>query len=295
MKVLHAIAEFRSWRRTVPQDALTPFVPTMGALHEGHASLVRAALKIADMGPTHGAVLASIFVNPTQFGPHEDYSRYPRTLEADCTLLKAAGCDAVLVPSAEEMYGANAGESMRDGVSVEPGPLGAVLEGAIRPGHFRGVCTVVAKLLGIAQPSHLLFGQKDFQQQVILRRMVADLNMPVEVITCPTVRETDGLAMSSRNRYLSADERRRAVGLYEALTWAKAAYDRGECEAAVLDAGMQQRLIARGLGPQYALVAHRTTLAPCRETGGMVDRQAGAVALIAAKLGATRLIDNVLL
>jgi pantoate--beta-alanine ligase len=295
MKVLHSIADFRVWRRGVPTGALTPLVPTMGALHEGHASLVRAARALAGSAASGGAVVSSIFVNPTQFGPQEDFAKYPRTMDADGVLLEAAGCDAVLAPSAEEMYGANAGNVGREGVTVDPGPLGAVLEGAIRPGHFRGVCTVVAKLLGIVQPTHLLLGQKDFQQQAILRRMVADLNLPVEVVTCPTVRESDGLAMSSRNRYLSADERRRAVALYEALTWAKAAYDRGEREASVLDAGMAQRLVARGLVPQYALVADSTTLTPCRETGGRVDRDKDAVALLAARLGRTRLIDNMLL
>jgi len=200
MKVIHTIAEFRAWRGAVGAG-LTPFVPTMGALHEGHASLVRQARAMADTG---GRVIASIFVNPTQFGPAEDFSKYPRTLEADCQMLEAAGCDAVFVPSAGEMYGVpaggtlNAATQMESGVTVDPGPLGNVLDGAIRPGHFRGVCTVVAKLLNITQPSHLLLGQKDFQQQAILRRMCADLNMPVEVVTCPTLREVDGLAMSSR-------------------------------------------------------------------------------------------------
>jgi pantoate--beta-alanine ligase len=295
MKVLHSIADFRAWRRSLPAGAKTPFVPTMGALHEGHASLVRAARQLPGPAADDGAVVSSIFVNPTQFGPQEDFAKYPRTLKADCVLLQNAGCDAVLVPSPEEMYGTNAGDAKREAVTVDPGPLGAVLEGAIRPGHFRGVCTVVAKLLGIVQPTHLLLGQKDFQQQAILRQMVADLNLPVEVVTCPTVREADGLAMSSRNRYLSPDQRTHAVALFEALTWAKAVYDRGEREAAVLDAGMEQRLVAHGLVPQYALVTDPTTLRPFRETGGHVDRDKGVVALLAAKLGPTRLIDNMLL
>jgi pantoate--beta-alanine ligase len=291
MRVLHTVAEFRSWRRGLVAGALSPFVPTMGALHDGHASLVRAARELAGAG---GAVLASIFVNPTQFGPQEDFAKYPRTLEADGARLEAAGCDGVFVPSAEEMYGAGVrSQQAEGGVTVDPGALGTVLEGALRPGHFCGVCTVVAKLLGIVEPSHLLLGQKDFQQQAILRRMVADLNMPVEVVTCPTMREADGLAMSSRNRYLNADERHRAVALYEALTWAKTAYERGERQAAVLDAGMEQRLVARGLAPQYAVVADAGTLAPLRAGGGRVA--GGAVALIAAKLGNTRLIDNMML
>jgi pantoate--beta-alanine ligase len=292
MKVLHSIAEFRAWRQSLPAGTLLPFAPTMGALHDGHASLIRAARQMAGSA---GGVASSIFVNPTQFGPHEDFAKYPRTLEADRALLEAAGCDAVFVPSAQEMYGPSGGNPSAPTVTVDPGPLGTRLEGAIRPGHFRGVCTVVAKLLGIVQPSHLLLGQKDFQQQVILRHMVADLNLPLQVVTCPTLREPDGLAMSSRNRYLNPDERQRAVALYEALTWAKAACDHGERDAAVLDAGMQQRLVARGLVPHYALVADPATLAPCRDTGGRVDPEHGVVALLAAKLGSTRLIDNMLL
>jgi pantoate--beta-alanine ligase len=291
MKVLHSIAEFRSWRRALRSAAFTPFVPTMGALHDGHAALVHAARQMAGPPAAGGAVMSSLFVNPTQFGPNEDFAQYPRTFEADCALLEAAGCDALFAPSVEEMYGPPAASPSAP-VTIDPGPLGTVLEGAIRPGHFRGVCTVVAKLLGVVQPTHLLLGQKDFQQQLILRHMVADLNLPLEVVTCPTVREADGLAMSSRNRYLNPDERRRAVALYEALTWAKAAYAAGERQAAALDAGLEQRLIARGLVPQYALVADPVTLTPCRETGGRVERDSGAMALLAAMLGSTRLIDN---
>jgi pantoate--beta-alanine ligase len=299
MNLLSTIAECRAWRRRLPAGPPTPFVPTMGALHEGHASLVRAARQIAGPSGAGGSVLASIFVNPTQFGPREDFAKYPRTLDADCALLEAAGCDAVFVPSAEEMYPASANGQAPDasqadaGVTVDPGPLGNVLEGAIRPGHFRGVCTVVAKLLGIVEPSHLLLGQKDFQQQAILRCMVADLNLPVEVVACPTMREPDGLAMSSRNRYLSPDQRPRAVALFEALTWAKGAHARGERQATVLDAGMEHRLLARGLVPQYALAADARTLRPFRDAGGRVEP--GGVLLIAAQLGATRLIDNMLL
>jgi pantoate--beta-alanine ligase len=281
--------------------ALMPFVPTMGALHEGHASLVRAAREWP-----RAMVMASIFVNPTQFGPNEDFSRYPRTLEEDLKLLEKAGADAVFVPSAAEMYPAlrmpklgameGAGSESRGSreltdISIDPGPLAGVLEGAIRPGHFRGVCTVVAKLLNIVQPSHLLLGQKDFQQQAILRRMCRELDMPVEVVTCPTVREADGMAMSSRNRYLSAEERGRAVGLYEALTFAKAAYDLGERDARLLETGMRERLRARGLETQYAVVARAQTLALFGEE--VITEP--AVLLIAAKLGQTRLIDNMLL
>ncbi len=303
MKIIHTIADFRVWRRALGAAAMIPFVPTMGALHEGHASLVRQA---RGMAGASGRVMASIFVNPTQFGPAEDFSKYPRTLDADCRLLEQAGCDAVFVPTAQEMYGKagtpnatqgtealNAANQLTAGVTVDPGAMGNVLEGAIRPGHFRGVCTVVAKLLGITHPSHLLLGQKDFQQQAILRQMCADLNMGVEVVTCPTLREADGLAMSSRNRYLNPDERGRAVGIFEALTWARTAYENGERDARLLDAGMEQRLATRGLTPQYAMVCDARTLAPFHETCNKVILP--AVLLIAAKLGTTRLIDNMLL
>jgi pantoate--beta-alanine ligase len=285
MNVFHTIAEFRAWRRSLPPALRVPFVPTMGALHDGHASLVRQAAAMAN----GGKVAASIFVNPTQFGPSEDFTKYPRTLEADVKILTASGCDAVFVPSAQEMYGNHVGHSQAQAetASVDPGPLANVLEGAIRPGHFRGVCTVVLKLLNITQPTHLLLGQKDFQQQAVLRQMVADLNVPVEVVTCPTMREPDGLAMSSRNRYLNPDERSRAIALHEALTGAKQAYDRGERERESLERGMQEKIAARGLDVQYAVVRHRDTL---REFSAAVDSP--CVFLVAAKLGSTRLIDN---
>jgi pantoate--beta-alanine ligase len=245
-----------------------------------------------------GRVLASIFVNPTQFGPAEDFTKYPRTLEADCRLLEDAGCDAVFVPSAREMYGRsgdslNAASQMQDATTIDPGPLGRVLEGAIRPGHFRGVCTVVAKLLNITQPSHLLLGQKDFQQQAILRQMCADLNMPVEVITCPTLREADGLAMSSRNRYLNADERSRATIIYKSLACAQNAFMAGERSAQALDALMDKMITTGGLTTQYALICNSRTLQPFRDNSDQTDEP--AVLLVAAKIGNTRLIDNMLL
>ncbi len=266
----------------------------MGALHEGHASLVRQAREMA--GP-FGTALSSVFVNPTQFGPSEDFSKYPRTLDTDLRILEVAGCDAVLVPSAQEMYGgiqSLSTQALAETTSVDPGPLASVLEGAIRPGHFRGVCTVVAKLLNIVEPTHLLLGQKDFQQQAVLRRMCLDLNMPVQVVTCATVREPDGMAMSSRNRYLSADERSRAVALYDALTAAKVLYQAGERSAAKLESSMAERLAARGLQTQYAVAAHPESLAPWnQQPEGRITGP--CVLLIAAKLGITRLIDNMLL
>ena len=284
------------WRRALrgPAAATVTFAPTMGALHEGHAALVRQAREMA--GP-FGTALSSIFVNPTQFGPSEDFSKYPRTMEGDMQILEAAGCDAVFVPSAQEIYGGIqtfSTQALAETTSVDPGPLASVLEGAIRPGHFRGVCTVVAKLLNIVEPTHLLLGQKDFQQQAILRRMCLDLNMPVQVVTCATVRESDGLAMSSRNRYLSADERLRATALHEALTAAKALYQSGERSAAKLESSMVERLAARGLRTQYVVAAHPESLVLWNQQpeGRIAGR---CVLLIAAKLGTTRLIDNMLL
>jgi pantoate--beta-alanine ligase len=295
VKIIETIADFRAWRGEIGRGKCVPFVPTMGALHEGHASLVREARARADgsRAAGRGSVVASIFVNPTQFGPQEDFARYPRTLDTDLAMLEAAGCDVVFVPAVQEVYPERtvAGSQKSEGVSVDPGHLGTVLEGAIRPGHFRGVCTVVAKLLHITQPTHLLLGQKDYQQQAILRQMCTHLDMPVEVVTCPTMREKDGLAMSSRNRYLSAEERSRAVALVEALDWAKTNFERGEQYAGILEDGMRQRVEARGLVLQYAVVADARTLELFREQGsGQINR--AAVLLIAARLGTTRLIDN---
>jgi len=291
MKTLHTITEMRTFREG--KNGVVAFVPTMGALHEGHVSLVRQARVMADGGARRGTVLASIFVNPTQFGPNEDFGKYPRTLESDQAMLQAAGCDAVFVPSAEEMYPGirqTSTEHSARSISVDPGPLGDILDGAIRPGHFRGVCTVVAKLLNITQPTHLLLGQKDFQQQLVLRRMCADLNMPTEVVTCATLREADGLAMSSRNRYLSSTDRALAVALSQALDRARAAFAHGQRHAATLEHLMRARLDQDGIEVQYAVVRNQQTLAPFGEA---IDGP--AVALIAAKLGSTRLIDNQLL
>lgn len=286
VQVIHTIAEFRDWREA-NRGALA-FVPTMGALHEGHASLVREARRLADR--EKGTVASSIFVNPTQFGPSEDFTKYPRTLESDLAMLEAAGCDVAFVPTAEEMYGTKninaATQSML--ATVDPGPLADILEGAIRPGHFRGVCTVVLKLLNIVTPTKLVMGQKDYQQNAVLRKMIADLNVATEHVMCPTLREADGLAMSSRNRYLTAEERPRAVGIFEALTWASRAFAKGERSGKILSDGMKQRIETRGLNVQYAVAADTSTL----ETFSSVENE--CVFLIAAKLGATRLIDNML-
>lgn len=290
LQIFNTISAWRTYRQTLPPQTAIMFVPTMGALHEGHASLVRAARSRAGES---GHVIASIFVNPTQFGPSEDFSRYPRTLEADSQLLAASGCDAVFAPSVQEMYPAISSFSTQHSMlstSVDPGPLAEVLEGAIRPGHFRGVCTVVAKLLNIIAPTVLYLGQKDYQQQAILRQMIRDLDMPVEVVTAPTIREPDGLAMSSRNRYLTPFQRANAIGLYEALTAAKTAYAAGERSAQTLQQIMANAILARGLEVQYALPANAETLDPF--TSRVTPP---AVLLIAAKLGNLRLIDNLLL
>jgi pantoate--beta-alanine ligase len=257
------------------QGQRVALVPTMGALHEGHLSLVRAARQRADV------VVATIFVNPTQFGPSEDFSRYPRTLEADLRALADAGCDWVLVPQPADMY--PAGFS----TYVEPPEVAKMLEGIFRPGHFRGVATVVLKLFQIAPADVAVFGQKDYQQAVVVRRMVEDLNLPIEIVTCPTVREPDGLALSSRNRYLSAAEREQALAISQALAEADRLYGAGERRAATIEAAMRNMLTGAGIEKiDYAAVADARTLAALAE----IDRP--AVALIACHVGTTRLIDN---
>lgn len=251
-------------------------VPTMGALHDGHLSLVRAARERADY------VIVSVFVNPTQFGPGEDFAAYPRDLDRDLDLLGAEGADLVFTPTPEVMYSADAQ------VSVDPGPLGDVLEGAARPGHFTGVCTVVTKLFAIAQPDLAFFGEKDFQQLAIVRRMVRDLDVPVKVVACPTVRECDGLAMSSRNAYLARDERAAATVLYRALRTAETLALDGERDATVLAEAMRVTVAEEpGVALDYAVVADPATLAVLETLGSGPAR-----ALVAARVGATRLIDN---
>ena len=290
LKIIKTIAEFRQYRATLPVGTEVAFVPTMGALHAGHGSLVVAARKLA---PPPGVVAASIFVNPTQFGPVEDFSKYPRTLDTDVAILEVAGCDAVFAPSAEEMYPGISTLSTQHslmGTSVDPGPLANVLEGAIRPGHFRGVCTVVLKLLNIVTPTKLVMGQKDFQQNAVLRQMIRELNVATEHVMCPTIREADGLAMSSRNRYLSPEQRQRATAIFEAMRWAAGQWAKGERSGAALEAGMRARIQEAGLQVQYALPAHPDTLVPY--TGAI---SGPCVLLVAAVLGSTRLIDNMML
>jgi len=269
-EVRAAVAEARRESKRIA------LVPTMGALHDGHLSLVRAARERADY------VIASIFVNPTQFGPGEDFAAYPRDLDRDLDLLGAEGVDLAFTPTPEVMYATDAQ------VSVDPGPLGDVLEGAVRPGHFRGVCTVVAKLFAIAQPDLAFFGEKDFQQLTIVRRMARDLDFPVKVVACPTVRECDGLAMSSRNAYLGRDERAAATVLYRALRTAETLALSGERDATVLSEAMRVTVAEEpGVDLDYAVVADPATLAVLETLSDQPAR-----ALVAARVGATRLIDN---
>ena len=268
-------AALRPWRDRGERVGL---VPTMGALHHGHVALVRAAREHSGSG----AVVASIFVNPLQFGEGEDLSRYPRTLDADLELCAREGVDVVFAPSTDEMY--PGGTPV---VTVEPGPLGTVLEGAVRPGHFRGVLTVVAKLFGLARPDLALFGEKDYQQLVLVRRMSRDLCLGVDVLGVPTVREPDGLALSSRNRYLSADERGRAVVLSRALQAARA-----EAGAGLLAArSAAERVLADepSLEPDYVAVL-APDLTEIREEPASSPVEARI--LVAGRLGSTRLIDN---
>jgi pantoate--beta-alanine ligase len=253
------------------------FVPTMGALHEGHLSLVRAACGRTDY------VVASIFVNPTQFSPGEDFGRYPRRVEADIEILSAEGLEAVFTPSVETMYGAGAQ------VTVDPGPLAERWEGEIRPGHFAGMATVVAKLLGIVQPDLAFFGEKDYQQLRIIERMVFDLDIPVGIVGCPIVRAQDGLALSSRNAYLSAEERAVALALPEALDAAAAEAARGERDGGKLTDVMRQTVRGRGgelLTLDYAAIVDPATLEP------LTTLDAPGRAIIAGRVGPTRLIDN---
>jgi pantoate--beta-alanine ligase len=255
------------------------FVPTMGAFHDGHVSLIRRARDERD------AVVVSIFVNPLQFGPGEDLSRYPRDEERDLSMAGELGVDVVFAPTIEEMYPAG-----QPAVTVDPGPLGDRLEGAVRPGHFRGVATVVAKLFEVVGPSTAYFGEKDAQQLAVIRRMVRDLSFPIDVVGCPTVREFDGLAMSSRNAYLSPVQREAAGCLFLALSEAAEMARGGERDAARLVAAMAREIGATPeAGIDYAAVVDEETF---EEVGTIAGP---ARALVAARFGETRLIDNLLL
>jgi pantoate--beta-alanine ligase len=280
MTLVRTIADCRAARA---RFAGLAFVPTMGALHDGHLSLVRAARQQAR------AVAVSIFVNPTQFGPREDLSRYPRPLEQDLALCREAGVDLVFVPDAEEMYGRG------PKVLVDLPDLTTVLEGKHRPGHFQGVCQVVAKLFNIVQPQVACFGRKDFQQLRVIGAMCEALDFPVSVVGCPTVREADGLAMSSRNRYLTPDQHARALSISRALFAAMEAFDGGARLASRLVTIMQRTLLDVGqlghvpLSIDYVACVDPLTLRPLEQ---ITD---AAVCCIAARVGDTRLIDNLTL
>ena len=263
----------RLWRA---EGARIGFVPTMGSLHAGHISLLSAARFRADR------VIASVFVNPLQFGPNEDFERYPRMPEEDTALLAEAGCDLLFLPAVDEIYPDGRESATR--VSVKT--LSGILEGAHRPGHFDGVATVVAKLFGIVQPDVAVFGEKDYQQLAIIRRMTADLDIPVEIVGAPTVRSPDGLAMSSRNRYLSEAERALAPRIYATLRAAAARVDCGDRNYAQLSASGMDELRAAGMQPDYfELRDAQTLLEPIPATRELVI-------LVAARLGKARLIDN---
>jgi pantoate--beta-alanine ligase len=254
------------------------FVPTMGALHEGHLSLVQAARAASDV------VAASIFVNPTQFGPNEDLAKYPRSFERDCELLEREGVELLFAPAVEEMYPAGA----VTWVTVEG--LSDKLDGRSRPGHFRGVTTVVAKLFHVVEPDAAFFGQKDAAQVAIIRRMVRDLNLAVELVVCPIVREADGLAMSSRNAYLDAEQRKRALVLHRSLMRVQQLAGAGERSAArLLAAGRDEIASESSVRLDYFEIVDAETLDRVEEVSG------GALVAVAAYVGSTRLIDNVVL
>ena len=279
MQILRTIDELRAWSRSARAAGKTVgLTPTMGALHEGHASLIRAARGRC------GAVAVSIFVNPTQVGPNEDFARYPRTFEADCAMAESLGADAVFAPGVEEMYPAGAA------TFVEVKGMSNRLDGASRFGHFRGVATVVAKLFIAAEPDLAFFGQKDAAQVAVLRRMTVDLRLGTEIVVCPIVREPEGLALSSRNVYLNADERRQALALSRAIRWVEALFASGERRAGILVEAAREILSALALVRiDYVALVDWNTLEP------LDSALPGALFAVAAWVGNTRLIDNTIL
>lgn len=311
MEVVHTIKDVRSRVAAARRVGKTlGLVPTMGALHEGHASLIDAARRDCSL------VVVSVFVNPTQFGPNEDFSRYPRTLDADCALCEKHGASLVFAPAVEEMYPASnegvlpADRGATNSAERQAAPpqqgvmradrmsapltevtvkgLGQYLCGASRPGHFTGVCAVVSKLFNIVQPDKAYFGAKDYQQATILRRMTRDLNFPVEIVVCPIVREADGLAMSSRNRYLSPEHRKQALALSGALQLARTMIEASQPPAGDVVRAMRAHIAAAAPDGviDYIEVADPKRLCPVPKTRGKV------LVALAVKIGATRLIDN---
>jgi len=279
MRIIEKVKEMKLFSEMARREGKSiGFVPTMGYLHEGHLSLVRRARAENDV------VVVSIFVNPIQFGPNEDYDRYPRDFERDKMLLEKEGVDCVFYPSVEEMYPQDFSTYVEETVLSKP------LCGRSRPGHFRGVCTVVAKLFNIVKPHRAYFGQKDAQQFRVLRRMVRDLNMDVEMIECPIVREPDGLAMSSRNVYLSPEERGQALALYRSLKLAEELFTKGERDALKIKREMEEFL--RGFDKvkvDYVEIVDEETLEPVSKIEKKV------IVAVAAWVGKARLIDNVIL
>jgi pantoate--beta-alanine ligase len=275
MKLIHTIAELRA---ELSQYQRPAFVPTMGNLHDGHLALVRQARTLGDV------TVASIFVNRLQFLPHEDFGTYPRTLEADCEKLKTVGCDIVFAPSEAELYPQPQGYKVHP-----PAELADILEGHFRPGFFTGVCTVVHKLFNIVQPHAAVFGAKDYQQQMIIRRMVDQMALPITIHTGTTLRADDGLALSSRNGYLSASERAEAVQLSRTLKSMIATLRAGEHNIAAIEQHAMHTLASRGWQPDYMTVRRRHDLQPPQAGDFGPDK---LVVLGAARLGTTRLIDN---
>ena len=276
MKVVEKIADLKRSRPKLAEPV--GFVPTMGYFHEGHLALVRQARA------ENPSVVVSIFVNPTQFGPQEDFNRYPRDPQRDLALLEKEGTDVVFMPSVAEMY------PPQFSSWVEAGKVAERLEGASRPGHFRGVTTVVAKLFNLVQPNRAYFGQKDAQQLVVIKKMVADLDMNVEIVAVPTMREPDGLAMSSRNTYLNPEERKAALVLYQALTLAQKLWSQGEKDAQTIRQQMTTLIQKQPLAKiDYISIADAETLDELDKV------KSPALVSLAVRIGKTRLIDNVVL
>jgi len=271
MQIIHTVPELR---QRLSNESSVAFVPTMGNLHEGHLDLVRIARQHAK------CVVVSIFVNPLQFGANEDFGKYPRTLQADCDKLAACGVEVVFAPSEADMY------PQPQQVTVEPPPIAQELCGAFRPGHFRGVATVVLKLFNMVQPQVAVFGKKDYQQLHVVRQMVAQLNLPLEIVGAETLRAADGLALSSRNQYLSASERTEAVFLYQTLTEMRKTLQNGARNYAQLERNAVEALSARGWQVDYVAIRAQFTLAL------PVQDERALVILVASRLGVTRLIDN---
>ena len=276
MQVIHTVADLRA---VLAGSTTTALVPTMGNLHEGHLALVREAA-------LHGfPVVATIFVNRLQFLPHEDFDQYPRTLERDCQLLEAAGCDIVFAPSESELY-----PEPQTFKVTPPAAIADLLEGEFRPGFFTGVCTVVMKLFQCVQPAVAVFGQKDYQQLMVIKAMARQFALPTEVLGAPTIRATDGLALSSRNGYLSLDERAEAVALSRALRAIASALREGARDVGEVERAQAAELDARGWQTDYLTVRRRTDLLP--PTADDLAAKTPLVALAASRLGKTRLIDN---